>query len=295
MAVTYRLATLLAVVVAVSASPIALRQIPVDAINITVFHVNQANYSGLANMNSADVGGDAFFKFRTAVTEQMCQNPDEGFHYPGMCSNPEQFSNDLVVTKVVLAVSPIFGDYSECNVCTNGTIPFTRPPKTCAYGSYGCNCGGWMNPQGVCTPPVGRQNITEMFNRMPIHHMDTLTYWMKNLVDRTSGMWYSTLDVGECGGPKMEKCDWAIVETIKRINATCLDNSVNNVLYSSGSACFSGCGSQARNESSSCYAKCFYDTLLGTDCGSNYPCSGGMSREEIFKLWDDAMAQCPPV
>lgn len=45
-----------------------------------------------------------------------------------MCDNPETFSNDLTITKVVLEVDSDFGEYGECNVCDNGTVPFTNPP-----------------------------------------------------------------------------------------------------------------------------------------------------------------------
>lgn len=46
--------------------------VPNDAIEIEVYHVNQANYSGISNMNTADAAGDAFFDLRSLSQYWQC-------------------------------------------------------------------------------------------------------------------------------------------------------------------------------------------------------------------------------
>ena len=40
----------------------------------------------------------------------------------GECGNPEQFGDDLVISKLKLHVGAGFGEYGECNVCENGVV-----------------------------------------------------------------------------------------------------------------------------------------------------------------------------
>jgi len=276
---------------------VASRETPANPTNLTVYHVNQINYTGLSNMNSADALGDAFFKFRTVLSINSCLYPKpHGMNYPGMCDNPETFSNDLTITKVVLEVDSDFGEYGECNVCDNGTVPFTNPPVSCEDGTYHCRCGKSWGHSSPCPARVGRENITELFGRFPIDK-DTppTTYWLKNLVDRTGGMWYSTLDIGQCDGAGAESCEWKIVERVKRINATCQDGMVSDLLQENGKECFAGCGSQRTNASSPCFANCYYTTLLGSGSGNTYPVKGGLSRQDILDVWDKSFVHCPSV
>ena len=114
------------------------------SVNITVFHVHQASFSGPApiNMDVGDAAGDLFFSLRRSVSicvdcscvldsgseisrlDMLCAclnllNTRDGLlcsaslalecagvppYYTNDCTNPEVDSKDLVVTKLVLEV-----------------------------------------------------------------------------------------------------------------------------------------------------------------------------------------------
>eukprot|EP00954_Amorphochlora_amoebiformis_P020077 1336762-Amorphochlora_amoeboformis.AAC.1 len=67
--------------------------------NLTLFHVNPIRYTGISNMNLADVQGDAFFTMRSIGVlphahirlPKLCRNKSEDWH---VCDNPEAAGND---------------------------------------------------------------------------------------------------------------------------------------------------------------------------------------------------------
>lgn len=268
---------------------------PPNAVNLTLFHVNQANYSGITNMNTGDAAGDAFFDLKTPLSVASCANGSSSHHsgHHGQCSNPEEFASNLIITKVIVEVNSDFGGYGECNVCENSTVPMTDPPVPCEDGTYHCRCGDLFGKDEPCTPPVGKENISSVFGKFPIWPgMDKLEFYMRNLVDRVGGTWYSTFDIGECGNPAATSCEWRLVENVKKVNATCHSTSLRNTLVSKGSACFQGCN-HPLNTTDSCYLACYYETLLGSDAGTKYPSTGGMINTEIVSMWTDAFDGCP--
>ena len=77
---------------------------PQYAVNLTLYHVNEANYSGLANMNSGDVSGDASFMLRAAGLPWLCSNTSGQRDDTYDCQDIEQSASDLVVSKVIVEV-----------------------------------------------------------------------------------------------------------------------------------------------------------------------------------------------
>jgi len=284
---------------------LATAQSPQNAVNLSLYHVNQGNYSGITNMNTADGPGDAFFDMGlTPLSKAECANashnpppppspwPSHHTHH-GSCSNPEEFANNLVISKVVVEVDSDFGQYGECNVCVNSTVPMTNPPEPCVDGTYHCRCGSFGSKDVKCTPNVGEENIADLFGRFPTRPGSPATsYWMKNLVERTGGRWYSTFEAGECGSPLATGCYWRLVQTTKVINATCHSTSLRKQLETTGGPCFNACA-QPLNTSSSCYLGCYYTTLLGPDAGTTFPSTGGLGGPAITSLWTDAFDGCP--
>eukprot|EP00039_Didymoeca_costata_P002205 m.58227 g.58227 ORF g.58227 m.58227 type:complete len:276 (+) comp11162_c0_seq2:285-1112(+) len=266
-------------------SSIVVAQDPPNAVDMIVYHVHPPQYTGLANMNTGDVLGDSFFKYNEVLTTQICEDPNSKLKIPGLCDNPEQFSPLNVISKVTLRVNPHFGRYGSCNICTKAIQRMVK----CTLGTYFCSCGG------ECPPIVGREYVPDRINQVVPRGLDRETFWIKNLANRTGGMWYSTPETGECGNPRAEQCNWKLVNTLKVINASCLDGLLDNELTRKGASCFNKCGDQSRNTSSLCYATCYYGTLLGPSCIDTYPCVGGFSKEQLTEIWENAFQVCPSV
>lgn len=108
-----------------------------NASTITLFHVNQKNYSGITNMDLGDAAGDALFDLRTPLQYYECtQLQHEHPHYPRQCDNPEEFASNLVISKVQVHWDRQPGVYSRCNLCDNGITPFAPPPSANTCGSF---------------------------------------------------------------------------------------------------------------------------------------------------------------
>ena len=105
---------------------------PKYAKNFTFYHVNPGNYSGLINMDAADVGGDAFFAMRSYYVPMECNHTSS---HPSLdCVNPEVTSDNLTVTEVLVEVDTRWGPYGKCNVCIGGHVPFGE--VDCTDGDY---------------------------------------------------------------------------------------------------------------------------------------------------------------
>ena len=261
-------------------------------------------------MDLGNAAGDALFDLRIPLQMYECMMQGGQSRWPSQCSNPEEFAPDvtLAVTQVTIEVqNGEFGEYSRCNLCDAGTIPFAPssgpcPPTskcTCAVGEYTC----W--PNGVWNAQVGKLNPAE---RYYLHHLqpntgtkpdsETPSRWETNLANRTNQvddvgtMWYSTLQDGDCDDPGTESCHWRLVETVKKVNSTCMRAHMHSTLEQTAAHCFSQCP-QPRNSSSMCYIECFYEALLGPDGGRLTPAKGGLNGTEIIALWLQAFAVCP--
>mmetsp|Transcript_28256 Transcript_28256/g.74111 ORF Transcript_28256/g.74111 Transcript_28256/m.74111 type:complete len:308 (+) Transcript_28256:3-926(+) len=289
----------LAAMLAGTAAAAAVRDgpMPVNPVTLEVYHVNQANYTGIENMNTADAAGDAFFDLRTLCQYYECNINKTSRVYPGQCSNPEVNSDNLVITKVeVLAAG--FSEYGECNVCVNGTVPITRPPQPCVDGSYHCRCSGMFGRDAPCKPQMGRTSVRELIGGfakyMNLNQSGPSIHWMVNLANRVGGEWYSTVTAGDCDSPDRTSCDWKLSKTIKEVNATCHANEVQSQIEKLGASCFEKCPGRTADVHTACYITCYYETLLGPDASTSSNSTGGLPADDIVKLWTDAFDTCPP-
>jgi len=273
---------------------IALRS-GVDKVNVTLYHVNPKKYGNtVANMDTGDAMGDAFFQLRGVSLPIACADTS-GRHYGNECTNPETVdSPDLTITKVLVEVVLPFNDtgYAMCNICLNGTVPMTNPPKKCTGDEYVCTCGrmGWGPTPAAsqdCAVPVGRENPGSLFTKFPVPPgSPNYQFWQHNMATKLmAGEWYSTIATSE-------GVSWRLVETQKRIYASCHDDVMMGAVAKLGSPCFNACP-QPTNQTSVCYISCFFDTLLGNGSGSSTTPTGGLSADEISNLWTAPFETCP--
>lgn len=119
---------------------------PRYARNITMYHVNPLSAGTIPlNMNSGDPAGDLFFYLTQFLLPLECSADPMDWLSKFDCSNPEQVSAELVVTKVDMVIDSRFTGYRLCNLC-NGTDPIWEKP--CKVGSYHCDS---------CTAPIRSQ------------------------------------------------------------------------------------------------------------------------------------------
>jgi hypothetical protein len=159
--------------------------------------------------------------------------------------------------------------------------PLTAPPPS----GNGCNAS------------VGRENVTEKFSHYGCKQgSKNYQCWQANVIKKTGGLWFSTLDEGYCGtDPSTEpkNCTWRVKQVVKVVNKTCSDNSIYTKAETydagtQGEGCFQNAScpvGAARNTSSECWIGCFYETLLGPDAGIPGGVVAGWPTADILTAW----------
>lgn len=146
---------------------------PAHSANVTIYHVNERNYSGVPrNMNTADVDGDIYFDLRSRGLPLEC-GPwrNTSFWSRLDCDNPEvDDPSQLTITELVLEVDTRFGDYADCNVDTETGEYYCEcenVPDNCTaiqpQGAHACNMSHgclWDSADGRCEA-YGCANITD--------------------------------------------------------------------------------------------------------------------------------------
>jgi hypothetical protein len=276
---------------------------PLNPINVTMWHVGLANTTGLTNMDSGDALGDADFMLRAAGLQYLCSDASGERNYTYDCDDAEQTGDDLVVSQFIVEMSNEWSEYAECNV---------------ANGTYSCICEnrtgtGHHHSRVPCTNPVGKIRVVNesgFASRLPDpsdpYERTAYRYYFYNAAQKLGGLWYSTLEEGNCDRPGISQanCTWRIAETSKRVSKTCQESHVFDVVEERGAACFQQCG-PARNLSTACWTNCFYDTVFGPKSNATaYPVGSnvGMDAQEIVDAWlapfrssDAAKGGCPAV
>jgi hypothetical protein len=103
--------------------------------------------------------------------------------------------------------------------------------------------------------------------------------WDANLARKTNGNWFSTLKEGLCDSGLDVSCGWEVL-SVNAVEETCVRDKLMTHVEEAAPSCFQNCG--PRNQTSSCWIGCFFDTLLGQEArnSSRHPL-GGMSVEDI--------------
>ncbi|CAJ1337448.1 unnamed protein product [Effrenium voratum] len=110
--------------------------------------------------------------------------------------------------------------------------------------------------------------------------------WHVNIARKTRGLWYSTFRDGFCDGNK--PCSWQVVQQ-RTVPERCLREKVVGVVEASNPSCFDGCG--ARNQTSPCWVRCFFTTVLGPEA-HNSTIVTGMPLAELTGAWTKAFEAC---
>jgi hypothetical protein len=261
-----RLATLLL--------PIVAADYPPNAAKLTLYHEFPAQYQSvsLANQNTGDLNGDAYFVLRGFMlpVECMSKDPEAAFD----CKNPEQnASSTNLISKSVVAVDQDYGEYGECNA---------------VLGQYHCRCGPFtkMHP---CNASVGRADVSTRYDgvRPPA---EDWKWWRVNLAKKIGGYWYSTIKDGECSADASAACTWKVLSKVRTITSRCLLNHVASAVAAYNASCFLSCP-QPTNTSSPCWARCLMSAVLGPDGGSRAILPGeGMPLQSITGSFEGAFA-----
>jgi len=86
--------------------------------NLTVYRITPRNYTGVADLDTGDSAGDAFFGLYEMSAPVVCNESTSTQGASGLlCSNEPilQIPGFNVYIKVIVEVDDRFGDYSECN------------------------------------------------------------------------------------------------------------------------------------------------------------------------------------
>jgi len=188
------------------------------------------------------------------------------------------------------------------NNVTDNFVP-SIPSKDCT-NSLQYACGQYANKSTECNECVyknmwwlGRKcQDVDAFDFCPsyweacngFHSGPPWACWLSNIPRKTGGWWFSTLKQGHCHKKSApDSCSWKSLAR-KTIKERCLSNVlVSTVEAHDKSGCFQKCG--PRNETSSCWISCFFDTLLGKNARYSVKKPlGGMPAAEIAKGWTNA-------
>lgn len=93
-------------------------------------------------------------------------------------------------------------------------------------------------------------------------------------------------DSGACPAqPTPASCTWRVVEVHKRVHKNCSDNLINMAVYNHNQSCFNQCP-EPLNSNTTCFATCFYNTVLGPDFSSHHydPQTATMPKTIIGKV-----------
>eukprot|EP00056_Hartaetosiga_gracilis_P000387 m.38113 g.38113 ORF g.38113 m.38113 type:complete len:352 (-) comp10183_c0_seq2:1253-2308(-) len=244
---------------------------PDFVVNITIFHINELNYTkgDIANMDTADVFGDLYFDLRAYVDSIACVNGSS--HWIPDCTNPEIDSTNLGITEVVVEVDKRFTNYSRCNEVD---------------GSYSCNCVPGLD----CTNHVGREDVAVAHRpEVPSNFFPDFMWWRYNLAQYFGGYWYSFLQKGQCGSKSTSNgthpCFWRVVDVRDRIRKNCSDVIIKSAVEEHNPACFQAC-EQPRNSSSPCWISCFFSTLMGASSSHKvYDPEESMDKSILFNAF----------
>jgi hypothetical protein len=97
------------------------------------------------------------------------------------------------------------------------------------------------------------------------------------------GHYYSTQAVGDGVG-------WRLVDTVRTVNATCVNGRVYAVVRAARPRCFAPCGSQP--DTSDCAITCFYQVVLGDKTRGGV--GPGMDKQALISAFEGAFAPVAP-
>lgn len=200
-----------------AAAVTSLQRRPDNATNITVFALRPYNLSStLDNKDSGDVLGDVFFYIADRFQTRMACRHDPAWP---LCNNLADLDRAAVYGEYVIEVNPSFGgcpsgerhcsQYAACN------------PTDASGNVWDCR------PSTVAN--LGVANITDRYSR-PFGNT-TFDLWKFQASKYFGGNWYSTLTAGDCDNEETQDCQWRLVDTVKTVNASCVNDNLHRVRW----------------------------------------------------------------
>lgn len=253
---------------------------PAHAANLTLYHEFEPRYEslGLANQDTGNVRGDAYFVLRSLILPVECALGNHGPSYD--CGNGEANSTLNIVTRNTVTVDARFGKYASCNV-----------------GATGYHC----SPAGEASTAVGQVDVKarELSHGQPRKGSPEWSWWRLNLAVKMGtpepAYWYSTVAESDCAaagaGPD---CTWQLVATTRRIVAKCLETRVTDAVRKQDPGCFSACP-QPQNASSACVVNCYMGAILGPAGGTRLVGQyDGVNSQLVVGAWEAAFDSTNP-
>ena len=136
------------------------------AVNVTVYRITPRNYTGIANLDTADAAGDAFFGLYEKGAPAECKGPNADKSSNILCNNEPilQIPGFNEYIQVQVQWDDRYGDYAECN-------PVAAPPHAfnCSHHHRSSACWNknpehpeWANDfAGICDPSVCSCDVIE--------------------------------------------------------------------------------------------------------------------------------------
>jgi len=283
---------------------------------VTMFHVAPLSQGVIPlDMDTADAFGDLYFDWDTNHRLYKCKfEPDSND-----CSNPEVAADDLVITRLVVELDNRWSNYHRCNICINGSD--RHGTDDCTDGEYVCTCGpndatrGTNRTADTCLnlygkPTVGIENLANNHAKDDCDEDKADYYcWSEHVGAKFQGVWYSMPKDGFCGhnASELRDCTWRVMEVTKVVDKRCADHAMFSMLeefetteQNDENQCFSGCDDSGigvvRNTSSTCWIKCLYEAVLGTNGGKgpllwDVNDNNGIPTHRMVDLWNNLFHQ----
>lgn len=188
---------------------------------------------------------------------------------------------------------------STCDATRVGTENigemFTSHTTDQCYDSLQAACGSVRSSGDVCSSCVQNNTAglmestcssTDLYTFCPSDYYTPCTpeaedwvCWDENVARKTNGNWFSTRKEGLCLSGLDDSCGWEVL-SVNAVEETCVRDKLMTHVEEAAPSCFQDCG--PRNQTSSCWIGCFFDTLMGPEArnSSRLPL-GGMAIEDI--------------
>ena len=289
-------------------SPVALLlllSIAVSAastVNLTLYRVTPRNYTGIADLNTGDAAGDAFFGLYEKSAPVKCRDWDPRLGSSALCGNSPilQIPGFNVYTATKVEADARMGDYAQCQPdphtgafqCYVFAPPVPKPMRQCWYNFT--SRPEWKTEfAGVCkmsdcgcaavfSLSVGREYPCMMgggrpgpcastilppagFNTTGVVDVKQYVGWASNELSRImNGTWYSTRKAGQCkAGQQIGKdCWWREIEQTRMVNATCVNDNMVRAVQLRQPSCFKECP-RPNDQKSDCWVQCLFETIVG--------------------------------
>lgn len=263
--------------------------------NITIYRITPTNVTGVQNKDTGDPQGDIGFYFTSKMKDADCAKHPE----KAGCFLNHHGSELFGAFRIEFDGG--YGLYQECNpnrvTVSKGRFPWSKKVGFDDTRNFSCGLG-CISPTAEkgCGKPFGGKHNSSAAQKLQCwcdstnRHLTALgreKFLIPSFVTGvTGGYWYTTPVAGECkkGEPVgTNGCTWRLVETIKYINSTCLNDKIDDAVIKHGHRCFGLCA-KPLNKTGKCYNTC-YSAVLRT---------GGMKPEEFVDPFELAFSQDDP-